>query len=110
MSEPVSACINELVQIIGRGRGVNRTAANPLNVLVVTDAALPVPLAGTLEAAELEPGVADHMLAAGGVVFENPADASAAYPFLWATRNAAKMAFKREKLGSNPYIEYYIGV
>ena len=30
-------CEGEIVQIIGRGRGINRTAKNPLDVIVMTD-------------------------------------------------------------------------
>jgi hypothetical protein len=33
-----------VVQAIGRGRGVNRTAANPLTVFVLADVLLPHPL------------------------------------------------------------------
>lgn len=99
----------ELVQIIGRGRGVNRTAADPLDVLVLTDLVLPMPLTATLEAADLEPNVADRMIAAGGVVFENPTDAAAAYPALWANREAAKKALQRGKLGTFPYNSTSIG-
>lgn len=32
----------ELLQMIGRGRGVNRTAENPLNIVLLTNVALPV--------------------------------------------------------------------
>ncbi len=98
-----------LVQIVGRGRGVRRTEANPVHVLALVDAPLPMPLAGTLEAADLEPGPADLMLAEGGVVFENPTDAAAAYPALWTTRAAAKSALQRGKLGAKPYYESIIG-
>lgn len=99
----------ELLQIIGRARGVNRTADNPVDVLVLTDVPLPIPLAGVLETADLEVTPDDQMLAAGGIVFENPRHASAAYPFLWKTWNAAKIAFKRAKEGSNPYRSISIG-
>ena len=83
------------MQIVGRGRGVNRTEMDPLDVLVLTDAPLPIPVAHTLQAADLAPNLADLMLAAAGVVFDNAADASTAYPHLWATRNAAKFALHR---------------
>lgn len=99
----------ELLQIIGRARGVNRTADNPVDVLVLTDVPLPIPLAGTLEAADLEVTPFDHMLAAGGLVIENPTDAAMAYPFLWLKRESAKKAFQRGKLGTFPYIESSIG-
>ncbi len=93
----------QLVQIVGRGRGVRRTEANPVHVLALVDAPLPMPLAGTLEAADVEPGPADLMLAEGGVVFENPTDAAAAYPTLWPSKDAAKKAIQRGKLGTFPY-------
>lgn len=88
-------CEGELVQIIGRGRGVNRTEADPLDVLVLTDTPLPTPVTATMQAADLAPSPDDLMLAAGGVVLENAADAAATYPHLWATRNAAKFALYR---------------
>ena len=88
-------CEGELMQIIGRGRGVNRTETDPLDVLVMSDAPLPIPVAQTLQAVDLAPNPADLMLAAGGVVFENAADAAATYPQLWSTRNAAKFALHR---------------
>jgi hypothetical protein len=40
-------CEGELVQIIGRARGINRTEADPVDVLVMTDAPLPLPLSET---------------------------------------------------------------
>jgi hypothetical protein len=53
--------------------------------------------------------LADLMLAAGGVVFGNPADAARAYPTLWPNRagtggspEAAKKAFQRARLGTLP--------
>jgi hypothetical protein len=52
-------------------------------------------------ALELSP--ADRMLAAGGVILENPGDAAAAYPELWGNRETAKKAFQKGKLGKIPY-------
>jgi Toprim domain len=94
----------ELVQIIGRARGINRTAADPVDVLIMVNAPLPLPVNETLAASDLDPGPDDLMLAAGGVVLANPTDAAAAYPALWANREAAKKAFERisspERLGT----------
>ncbi len=106
-------CEGELVQIIGRGRGVNRTEDNPLDVLVLTDAPLPMQVATTLQAADMAPSPEDLMAAAGGIVLENAADVAAAYPHLWATRNAAKFALHRwraevageAEVGIKPLIE-----
>lgn len=94
----------ELIQIIGRPRGVNRTAANPVDVLLMTNAVLPVQLDRIASAADLEPSPNDLMMAAGGVAFENPTDAAEAYPDLWASRDAAKKAMQRHsdpRLGTN---------
>ena len=96
------SCEGELVQIIGRARGVNRTAADPVDVLVLTDVPLPMPLAGTLDAVELTPGPADQMMAAGGVIIENPTDAALAYPFLWATRKRPSRRSKGRSWGHSP--------
>ena len=94
----------ELIQIIGRGRGVNRTEANPLTVLVLTDLPIPMPLAGTLTAKELEPSPVDQMMAAGGVVLENARHVAAAYPSLWKTHNAADLAMRRSPSFSYKYL------
>ena len=85
----------ELLQIIGRARGVNRTEADPVEVLVMTDAALPLPIAEVISATDLSPSPLDLMLAAGGIAFANPNDAAMAYPDLWPNRGAAKTAFRR---------------
>ncbi len=102
-------CVGELVQIVGRGRGVNRTAANPLDVLVMCDVPLPLPVAETMPAAALDPNLADHMQAAGGVTFENPAHAARAYPDMWPNAEAAKKALQRERTGTFPYKKLLIG-
>jgi hypothetical protein len=56
---------------------------------------------------DLTPTPVELMLSAGGIAFENPTDAAAAYPSLWANREAAKKALQRfslsQSLGTNPY-------
>ena len=104
-----SICEGELVQIIGRGRGVSRTEANPLDVLVMTDTPLPLPLAGTVAASDLNPTPHMEQMAAGGIAFDSPAAAAAAYPELWASAEAAKKAIQRGRLGTNPYNIYLYG-
>jgi hypothetical protein len=107
----------ELVQIIGRARGVNRTEADPVDVLVMVNTPLPLPVNQTIAAADLMASPGDLMLAAGGAALANPTDASRAYPNLWRTRNAAKKAFdgfqeaiqmgtKTGRLGSFPNVEF----
>ncbi len=97
----------QVVQIIGRPRGVRRTEANPVHILALTDVPLPMPVAGLLDAADLVPGPADHMLAAGGVVLENARHAWTAYPSLWPSHNAADLAIRRSP--SFPYYKSIIG-
>ena len=78
----------ELVQIIGRARGVNRTEVDPVEILVMTNTPVPVPISQTIRAADLDPSPWDLMLAAGAVALNSPTDAAKAYPGLWATANA----------------------
>ncbi len=104
----------ELVQIIGRGRGVNRTAAAPLDVLAMTDAPLPVPVHEAIGFADLDPTEADRMLAETGLAFETPRHAAFACPALWQTWEGAKKAMERDeakkgKKGTNPYKNILIG-
>ena len=97
----------QVVQILGRPRGVRRTAANPVHILALTDVPLPMPVAGLLDAADLTPGPADHMMAAGGVVLGNARHAWTAYPSLWPSHNAADLAIRRSP--SFPYYKSIIG-
>ena len=99
-------CEGQLMQVIGRGRGVNRTAANPLDVLVLTDAPLPVPVTESLSYEDLKPAPDDLMMASGGVVFANARHASATYPNLWSTHMAAEHAIRRGVLHSCNRIDY----
>ncbi len=102
-----TVCEHQLTQLIGRGRGGDRTAATPLDVLVMTDIPLDIPINETLAADDLKPSPADLMLAAGGIAYEEPADASRAYPDLWPTRDAARKASDRWR--TNPYKSTYYG-
>jgi hypothetical protein len=99
----------EVVQAIERARGVNRTAANPVDVLVMTDVVLPFPIE-PVEAADLEPSPIEMMLAAGDVGLENAAHAAICYPDLWPNADAARQAMHRAKRSvTNPYEELLIG-
>ncbi len=99
-----SICEHEIIQIIGRGRGADRTYADPLDVLVLTDVPLDLPVAEFITAESLEPSPWDLQFAAGGIAYESPAAAAKAYPTLWRKDRAAEWAFKeyRETLrGAN---------
>ncbi len=99
----------QLVQIVGRGRGVRRTAANPVHVLALTDAPLPMPLAGLLDATDVEPGPAEMMLAEGGLIFENARHAAIAYPTLWPNHKAAAKALERSRSATFPFYYSTVG-
>jgi putative DNA primase/helicase len=94
------ACEGELVQIVGRGRGVNRDANNPLEVLIMTDVTLPIPVDEEIFAVDLRLSPADLMLAEAGIAVANPADGAAIYPGLWLNRDAAKWAKRHDRCGS----------
>jgi hypothetical protein len=102
-------CEAELVQIIGRARGINRTATNPVDILVMTDVPLPLPVNELISADELAPSPCDLMLAAGGVAFGNATDASLAYPQLWGNGRAAAKAFERGGLRHSLIRQYLLG-
>ena len=79
-----SICEAELIQAIGRGRGVNRTAENPLQIDLLTDVVLPVTVDELVAWADLRPTRRD-LMAARGVVLENAADMARCFPDLWPT-------------------------
>lgn len=102
-------CEGELIQILGRPRGVNRTAANPVEILLLTDRPLPIVVDEVVAWDSLVATPVDHMLAEGGVALASPYDASRAFPNLWSSPEAAKKAFQRERYGTNPYKVLSIG-
>ena len=79
-----SICEAELIQAMGRGRGVNRTAGKPLQIDLLTDVVLPVTVNELVTWSELRPTRRD-LMAARGVVLENAADMAACFPDLWPT-------------------------
>ena len=95
-----SICEAELIQAIGRGRAVNRTADTPLAIDLLTDVVLPVTVDEVIEWDALKPTRQDVM-AAAGVVLENAADMARCFPELWPNRDAAKKDNQRR--GTNGY-------
>lgn len=97
----------ELMQAVGRGRGVNRSEAEPLAVDILTACPLPIAIdeAGPLEA--FEPTPAALMAARGVVVADTAAKGAwhilaAILPDLYATPEAARDAGKERSRGDNP--------
>jgi putative DNA primase/helicase len=102
-------CEGELIQIIGRPRGVNRTSANPTEILVLTDRPLPLTIDEAVTWDELAPSAGDLMLAQGGVALVSPSDAARCYPNLWPSPAAAKMAAGRGKWVTSPIEVFFLG-
>lgn len=103
-------CEGQINQAGGRGRAVRRTAETPLTIIALTDVALPWAVDRFLSDDDvLGAGLLDLMLAEGGIAFENPAHAFAAYPAMWKTEAAAKKAFNRERLETFPINRYSFG-
>jgi hypothetical protein len=101
-------CDDELVQAIGRGRGVNRTEANPLEVHVLADVALPLVHDQVVAWEAVRPHLLQRMLLAG-IAVDSPGDAARLHPRLFATSGAAEMAFQRERFGGQNPIRDLIG-
>lgn len=95
-----SICEAELIQALGRGRGVNRTAGNPLQIDLLTDIVLPVTADEVISWDDLAPSRID-MMAARGVILDNAADRARCFPDLWPNHDAARKDGQRT--GTNCY-------
>ena len=95
-----SICEGELIQAMGRGRGVNRNADTVLEIDLMTDVVLPVTVDALVPWSDLRPTRRD-LMALSGIVLENAADMAACFPELWPTREAAKKDGQRK--GTNCY-------
>jgi putative DNA primase/helicase len=89
-----SICEAELIQAIGRGRAVNRTADTALAIDLLTDVVLPLTVNEVLEWDALRPTRQDVM-AVSGVVLENAADMARCFPELWESADAARQDRRR---------------
>ena len=87
-------CDDEVIQVVGRGRGVNRTAANPLEVHILSDVALPV-IYDRLTVWDTEkPDLFQKMLLRG-IATDSPADATALHPEMFSNEKKAQKSFER---------------
>jgi hypothetical protein len=102
-------CEAELVQGIGRPRPARRTADRPLKVLVQTSIPLPITVNRLTTTHEMKPTVVEVLAARGAVPVKPWADLAEAYPGLFVSADAARMAIGR--LNTNkPLYELLIGV
>lgn len=105
-------CEGELMQAIGRARGVNRTAGTPLNIDIVSNVVLPVTVD---EVATWEQPSEEVEMQAEGVVLESAADMATAWPSVWPSAGAARVWVHRHTGGTqstvtNSYMNTLIGV
>ncbi|TXN75481.1 hypothetical protein [Methylobacterium sp. WL8] len=105
-------CEGELMQAIGRARGVNRTAADPLDIDIIANVVLPL----TVDVAEAwNPAGEETEMQVEGICLNSPADMTAAWPGVWPNTEIAKKWRQRREAepghtGTNPYKEdSYIG-
>jgi hypothetical protein len=87
-------CEAELMQALGRGRGVNRTAETPLDVDILANVVLPVTVNEVIH--WTEPNEAVEM-AVEGIALTAPGDMAKAWPKVWPIARAAKWALKKLK-------------
>ena len=97
----------ELVQALGRGRGINRTAATPLDADLLFDTALPV----TVD--EVVPWKVPSLLietAIDGVMLTAECDLMKCWPTLWPNRSAATRTLRQAipKLPGFDPVEYQL--
>jgi putative DNA primase/helicase len=108
-------CEGELVQSVGRGRGVNRTAKTPLDIDILADVVLPITVHEVVSWEE--PSELVEMMASEGVVLTAPADMATAFPWLWKTAEHAKWTLKKLRAAARggtersfpTYKESYVG-
>ncbi|MBR0900978.1 hypothetical protein JQ616_38985 [Bradyrhizobium tropiciagri] len=87
-----------VVQALGRARGVNRTADNPVEVyMILHDTTVPTSVDAVIQFCDLEPTNIDIMVERG-LLPQWGADAAKLYPDLWPSAQAAKKAYQRAKL------------
>jgi hypothetical protein len=102
-------CEAGLIQSIGRGRAVNRSADNPLQIDILTKVVLPVEVDEVTTWDEIQPTMAEVMKARGAVPV-NYRDMATAYPDLFVSASAAQMALLRENPQQTPIDNYIISV
>jgi hypothetical protein len=99
-----AVCDDEVIQAIGRARGVNRTADNPVAVHLLADVALPLVHDQVISWALVCPDIFQQMLREGMAV-DSPADAARIHPEKFGNAEQAKKAFQRGVFGGHFPIE-----
>ncbi|MCJ2065189.1 RepB family DNA primase [Methylobacterium sp. J-088] len=106
-------CEGEMLQAIGRARGVNRTPETPLSIDVLANVCLPLTVD---EVTNWSPPGEEFEMLADGVVLDSGDDMAMAWPDLWGTGQAARnwahrRAATRSHSVADPYKNsFYIGI
>jgi putative DNA primase/helicase len=93
-------CEAGLVQAIGRGRGVNRSPADRLQIDILTNVVLPLEVDEVTTWERIQPSLAEVMRARGAVP-TTYADMASAYPDLFRSADGARMALSRFPASAN---------
>jgi hypothetical protein len=99
-------CDDELIQAIGRGRGINRTAEDPLVVHILADVALPLVHDRVTPWDLVKPDLFQRMLLAG-IAVDSPGDAAVLHPEIFLSRSAAEKSYQRLFGGHFPIRNLY---
>ena len=98
-------CEDQIIQAIGRGRGVWRTAETPLDVTILADVCLDL----TVDAVKSWEASGEEVeMLVQGVVLTSPTDMAAAWSDVWATPKAAERWVEKRRPQNTspvPYIE-----
>jgi len=101
-------CEGEVMQAVGRVRGVNRAADDPVLVVVLTDVILPIPADEYLTSAILDsPDLQDQMLTIGGIAFDDGAAAALAYPQMGNTASITKALQRSANQSKSIWTKWY---
>jgi hypothetical protein len=95
-------CDDEVMQALGRARGINCTADNPVEVHILADVVLPIGH-DCVSAWETDcPDMVQRMLLVGLAV-DSPAHAAKLHPGMFETTSAAESSFRRAAINrQNP--------
>lgn len=101
----------EVGQAIERGRGVNRTADNPVHYFIFGNTPTRLPVDQVLHWDDVRPGRLERM-AASGVMLENATDMALGFPNLWKTARSVRdwrNRAKKQTSVASPIIDILIG-
>ena len=93
-------CDDEVMQALGRGRGINRKADNPLEVHIMADVVLPVAYDRVMAWEAVCPDLIQRMLLAG-IAVDSPADAARLHPTMFLNAEQTKKAYQRAAFGGH---------